>query len=70
MSARHHESIHTTDKTGGFEDLLLSLFLTPQVCKGVNDDTKDEVKDNDDDNEEEQKVVNHSGCKERFLERK
>lgn len=56
-------SVHTTDETTGFEDFFLPLFLTPQVCKGVNDNTKDEVENDDDDNKEKQKVVNHSSCK-------
>lgn len=68
MHASYHTDVHTADETGGFEDLLLPLFLTPQVCKRVNDDTKDEVENNDDDNEEKQKVVNHSGRKQRLLE--
>lgn len=60
-------AVRTTDETGGFQDLLLPLFLTSQVSEGVDDDTKDKVKNNDDNDEEEQEVVNHSGCKERLL---
>lgn len=58
----------TTDETGGFQDLLLPLFLTSQVSEGVDDDTKDEVKNDNDYNEEEQEVVNHSGCEQRLLD--
>lgn len=57
----------TTDETGGFQDLLLSLFLAPQVSKRVDDDAKDQVENDDDDDEEEQEVVDHSGCKQRLL---
>lgn len=64
----NHRVVHTTDETGGFQDLLFSLFLTPQVRKGVDDNTKDEVKNNDDNDEEKQKVVNHAGCKQRLLD--
>ncbi len=61
-------AIRTTDETGGFQDLLLPLFFTPQVRKGVDDDTKDEVENDDDNDEEEQKVVNHSGREQRLLD--
>lgn len=44
------------------------MFLTSQVSKGVDDDTKDEVKNDDDDDEEEQEVVNHPGRKQRLLD--
>ena len=65
-----HTAVHTADETGGFQDLLLPLFLASQVSEGVDDDTEDEVKNDDDNNEEEQQVVNHSGCKQRLLEGK
>lgn len=64
----NHKAARTTDETGGFQDLLLPLFLTSQVGEGVDNDTKDEVKNNDDNDEEEQKVVNNSGCKQRLLD--
>lgn len=60
--------IRTTNEASGFQYLLLPLLLTPQVSEGVDDDTKDEVKNDDDNDEEEQKVVNHSGCKQRLLD--
>lgn len=60
----------TTDKACGLQDLLLFLLLTPQVCKGVNDDPKNQIKDNDDDHEEEQEVIDHSSSKEGFLEKR
>ena len=56
------------DIAGGFQDLLLPLFLTPQVREGVDDDTEDEVEDDDDDDEEEQKIVNDAGGKQRLLD--
>ena len=30
---------------------------SPEICKGVDDDSKDKVEDDDDDNEEEEDVV-------------
>lgn len=38
---RKIKQAHTTDETGGFQDLLFPLFLTSQVSKRVDDDTKD-----------------------------
>lgn len=66
----NHMAEPTADETGGFQDLLLPLFLTPQVSKGVNDNTKNEVQNDDDDDEEEQKVINYSGSKQRLLDGK
>ena len=60
----------TADEAGGFEDLFLLLFLTPQIRKSIDNDTKNEVEDNDDDNEIEQQVVDHTGSKQRLLFRK
>lgn len=57
----------TADETCRFQDLLLFLFLTPQVGKSINDDAKDEVEDNDDDHEEEEQVVDHPGSKKGLL---
>lgn len=57
----------TANKTCCLQYFLLLLFLTPQVSKGVNDDTKDEVKNYDDDHEEEEQVVNHPGRKKGLL---
>lgn len=38
--------------------LLISLnYELPEICKGVDDDSKYEVEDDDDDNEEEEDVV-------------
>ena len=45
------------DETGVPQDLVLLLLLRPQVSKGVNDHTKDQVKYNNNDHEEERKVV-------------
>lgn len=57
----------TTDEAGGLQNFFFLLFFTPQVGKGVDDHTKDEVENNDDDHEEEQQVVYHSGCKQWLL---
>jgi len=38
-------------------DLLRIVFLRPEICKGVDDDSKCEVEYDDDDNEEEEDVV-------------
>ena len=38
--------------------LLISLnYELPEICKGVDDDSKDKVEDDDDDNEEEEDVI-------------
>lgn len=57
----------TANEAGGLQDLLLALFLAPQVSKGVNDHTEDEVENDDDDDEEEQQVVHHTSSKHGFL---
>ena len=57
----------TADKAGSLQDFFFHLYFTPQVSKGVDDNTKDEVEDNDDDHKEEQQVVYHSGCKQWLL---
>lgn len=57
----------TTNETRRFQDLLFLLFLTPQVSKSINDDTKNEVENNDDDHEEEKQVIDHSGSKKGLL---
>lgn len=69
ITAHTRKVIHTTDETGSLQNLLLPLFLTPQVRKGVNDYTKDEVEDNNDDHEKEQEVIHHSGSKQGLLHR-
>lgn len=68
--AKIHKGVHTTDKAGGFQNLLLPLFLTPQVGKCVDDHTKNEVENNDDDHKEEEKIVDYPGRKERLLKQK
>ena len=37
--------------------LLISLQESPEICKGVDNDSKYEVEDDDDDNEKEEDVV-------------
>lgn len=59
--------LRTTDKAAGFQNLFFPLLLTPQVGKGIDNNTKDEVEDDNDDHEEKQKVINNSGCEEWFL---
>lgn len=59
----------TAYEAGGLQDLFLLLFLTPQVGKGVDDDSEDKVEDDDDDHEEEEQVVDHPGRKQRLLQR-
>lgn len=61
------QSILTTNEAGRLKDFFFLLFFTPQISKGVDDYTKDEVEDNDDDHEEEQQVVYHSGCEQGLL---
>lgn len=57
----------TADEASGLQDLLLALFLTPQVSERVNDHTEDEVQNNNNDDEEEQQVVHHTSSKHGFL---
>lgn len=57
---RKIESVYlTTNEACVLEGLLFLLLLRPEVCKCVDDDTKDEVEDDDDDDEEEEHVVQH-----------
>lgn len=67
ISITDHLSSLTTDEAGCLQHFLFLLLFTPQVGKGVDDNTKDEVEDNDDDHEEEQQVVYNSGCKQWLL---
>ena len=57
----------TTNEAGGLQHLFFFLFLASEVCKGVDDHTKDQVEDDDDDHEEEEQVVHHPGCKQGLL---
>lgn len=59
----------TTNEARSLQNLFFLLLFASQVSKGINDDTKDEVKDDDDDHEEEEQVVNHPGCKQWLLHR-
>ena len=43
------------------------MLFGPEIGKGINDDTKDQVQNDDDDNEEEQHVVNDSEDEKRLL---
>ena len=48
--------------------LLISLnYELPEICKGVDDDSKYEVEDDDDDNEEEEDVVEDPDHEERVF---
>ena len=47
----------TTYEAGVFQNLIFSLFFTPEISKSVDDDTKDEVQDDDDDDEVEEEIV-------------
>ena len=46
---RNYPWLPTTNETSVLQYLLLILFFTPQISKGVDDDTKYEVKNDDDD---------------------
>lgn len=65
----NHTAVPTADETGGFQNFFLPLFLTSQVSKGVDDNTKYEVEHDDNDDKEEQKVIHYPGSKQRFLDR-
>uniref|UniRef100_A0A0B6ZYU0 Uncharacterized protein n=1 Tax=Arion vulgaris TaxID=1028688 RepID=A0A0B6ZYU0_9EUPU len=56
-------SVQPTDKTSVSQDLIFGLFLTPEVSKSVDDDTKDEVEYNNNDNEEEEQIIDNSSQK-------
>ena len=53
-------SLQAADEAGILDNFLLDLFLRPEVCEGVDDDTEDEVEDDDDDHEEEEHVVDEA----------
>lgn len=57
----------TTNETSVFKDFLFVLLLTPERCKGIDDDTKDEIEDDDDHHKEEQQIVDHSKKELRLL---
>ena len=58
----------TTDETRVLQHVVLSVFLSPEVGKCVDDDTKNEVLDDDDDHQEEKgQVVQHSEVKQWLL---
>jgi len=50
-------ALKAADEAGVLDDLLLGLLLGPQVRKGVDDHTEDEVEHNDDHDEVEEHVV-------------
>ncbi len=60
-------AIEAASETGILQNFLFLLFLTPQIGKSVDDDTKNEI-ENDNDDREEEHVVNHSSSKHRLLE--
>ena len=43
----------TTNETCVSQILILGILLTPEVCKGVNDDAEDEVENDDVDQDKE-----------------
>jgi hypothetical protein len=61
---------NTADETSILENLFLLLFLTPQIGKSVDNDTKNQIQYNDDNDEEEQQVVNHARYKHWLLREK
>jgi hypothetical protein len=61
-------AIEAASETRILQNFLFLLFLTPQIGKSVDDDTKNEIENDIDDHEEEEYVVNHSSSKHRLLE--
>ena len=60
----------TTYEACVFQHLFLSVLLSPQVSKGVNDDTKNQVlNDDDNDNQEERQIIQKSDEKQRLLQK-
>ena len=47
--------------------LFISLQESPEICEGVDDNSKYEVEDDDDDNEEEEDVVEDPDHEERVF---
>jgi hypothetical protein len=45
------------------KNFIFSLFLTSQISKCVDDNTKDKIQDDNDNYEEEQQVIHKSGYK-------
>lgn len=62
-----HVHILTAYKASCFQHFFFPLFLTPQVRKRVNDDTKDQIQHNDDNQEEEEQIVDNPRSKQRLL---
>ena len=50
----------TAYKARIFQNIFFLLFFRSQICKRVNDDTKDKVENNNDDDEEKQHVIDNS----------
>ncbi len=51
----------TTDETRVLQSLLLLILLCPKGCKGVNNNTKNEVLDDDEDHQEKEgEIVEHA----------
>ena len=49
-----------TNETGIFKDIFFFIFFCPQVPKGVNNYTKNKIKNNNDDNNKKRKIINYS----------
>ena len=62
-------SLQTADEAGILDDLLLVILLCPEISEGVDDDTKNQVKDYNDDHEEEEHVVDEPEGVERLIAR-
>lgn len=56
-------TVESTSETRVLQNLLLLLFLAPQIGKRIDNDTENEIKNDNDDHKEEQHVVNHSSSK-------
>jgi len=57
----------TTDEAWVAENFLFVLFLTAQVGKRVDDDTKDEVENDDDDDKEKYQVIDDTSKEQPLL---
>ena len=63
--------LRTTNEASVPQPLFLGILLCSQVCKGINDHSKDEVlDDNDYHNEEEQEIIEGSKEEKSFLEKR
>lgn len=63
----NHKSGRTAYKTSVSKNFFLMLFLRSQVSKRVDNDTKNEIKDNNNHNKVEEQIIEDTGSVATFL---